>query len=85
MTGVQTCALPILRVANSGISAVVTPTGRTLVRTALGPIAVRDALLPAPRDPSLFARSRWRPLALTLALMLAGAGIREAATRRSGA
>jgi len=47
--------LPLVRVANTGISAVVDPHGRVLDRLPLGVDGVIDARLPRPADPPPFA------------------------------
>jgi len=50
--------LPMIRAANTGISAVIDPLGRTIGRTRLGEAAILDAGLPAPlADPPVVART----------------------------
>ncbi len=51
--------LPMIRVANSGLSAVITPLGHVPVRTALDEVTAVDVTLPAARPPTPFARWRW--------------------------
>ena len=49
--------LPLVRVANTGISAIVDPYGREVARLDLGKRAVLDGLLPQPLDsPTLYGR-----------------------------
>jgi apolipoprotein N-acyltransferase len=62
--------LPLVRVANNGISAVIDPLGRVLARTDLDAIGYVDTALPYSTGPTLFARAG----AWTLAgLLLLGA------------
>ena len=66
--------LPLVRAANTGISAVVDPYGRVIARLGIGEQGVLDSGLPAALPPTLFAR--WGELipmimaALFLALAL---------------
>jgi apolipoprotein N-acyltransferase len=64
--------LPLVRVANNGISAVVDPYGRMGARLALNRRAALDSALPAPLPPTLYARyGEWPALLLlTVALTL---------------
>ena len=48
--------LPLVRAANTGISAVVDPYGRVLAALPLGQEGVLDAALPAALPPTIFAR-----------------------------
>lgn len=48
--------LPVIRVANSGISAVIDPFGRMLQRTGLGIEAVIDTQLPRAGAPTIFSK-----------------------------
>jgi apolipoprotein N-acyltransferase len=59
--------LPLVRVANNGISAVVGPAGRVVERTDLDAIGYVDAALPRAGAPTPFARAgNWMLLALLL-------------------
>lgn len=64
--------LPMVRAANSGISAVVDPVGRVIVSLPLGVEGVLDAGLPRPVSPTLYARSGdgWAALMGGIALAL---------------
>lgn len=63
--------LPLIRAANTGVSAVIDPWGRVLSRTKLGEAAFLDALLPAPEPPTPYARlGDWPMRALLLVLLL---------------
>jgi apolipoprotein N-acyltransferase len=48
--------LPVVRAANTGISAVIDPLGRTIARLGLGVEGVLDASLPAAIAPTIYAR-----------------------------
>jgi apolipoprotein N-acyltransferase len=49
--------LPLVRAANSGISAVIDPVGRVIASLPLGVEGILDASLPQPISPTLYARS----------------------------
>lgn len=70
--------LPIVRAANTGISFVADPFGRTLAELALGVTGSLDAPLPAALPPTLYSRSGDLPVLLMIALILAGARIGRA-------
>ena len=59
--------LPLVRAANSGISAVVDPLGRVIASLPLGTEGVLDAGLPQPVAPTLYARAGDGPIALIAA------------------
>jgi apolipoprotein N-acyltransferase len=61
--------LPIIRAANTGISAIVDPYGRVVAELGLGQEGVLDGLLPAALPPTLFVR--FGPLIEVLTLALA--------------
>ncbi len=70
--------LPLLRAANTGISAAFDAQGRELARLGLTETGILDVPLPPPAPPTLYARFGDAPYALmlTLALALAFAGAR---------
>jgi apolipoprotein N-acyltransferase len=49
--------LPLVRAANTGISAVIDPVGRVIRSLPLGTEGVLDASLPRPLPPTLYARA----------------------------
>lgn len=59
--------LPVVRAANTGISAVIDPSGRIVTRLGLGIEGVLDASLPAALPPTLYARLRDIPIAVLMA------------------
>ncbi|MDK3073921.1 apolipoprotein N-acyltransferase [Sedimentitalea sp. JM2-8] len=64
--------LPMVRVANTGISAMIDPRGGIIASLPLGEAGFVDAGLPAPLAPTLYARSGdWPVLPLLLAGLLA--------------
>ncbi len=74
--------LPMVRAANTGISAMIDPLGRVVASLPLGQAGYLDAALPAPLPPTLYARSGDLPVLLLLiaaAVALWVAGRRQAA------
>jgi apolipoprotein N-acyltransferase len=71
--------LPLVRAANTGVSAVVDPLGRILDRLPLGTEGVLDARLPQPVSPTPYGRVGDLPAAamVALAFMLALRGRRQ--------
>lgn len=66
--------LPMVRAANTGISAVIDPYGRTLKRLGVGVEGVIDSPLPVALAPTPYARwGDWIPMILALALLAAAA------------
>jgi apolipoprotein N-acyltransferase len=59
--------LPLVRAANTGISAVVDPLGRIIKNLPLGAEGVLDSALPSPVEPTLFVRAGDSLAALMLA------------------
>jgi apolipoprotein N-acyltransferase len=62
--------LPIVRAANTGISAVIDPVGRIVAQLGLGIEGVLDANLPSAIAPTLYARLANIPAAIMLAIAL---------------
>ncbi|MEQ9694717.1 apolipoprotein N-acyltransferase [Shimia sp. SDUM112013] len=75
MRAIET-GLPLVRAANTGVSAVIDARGRITAQLALDTAGHLDAVLPAPRPPTPYARLGDLPLALVLALFCALAGFR---------
>ncbi|PZX19752.1 apolipoprotein N-acyltransferase [Palleronia aestuarii] len=71
--------LPMIRVANTGISAVIDAAGRVLAAFPLGEAGYLDHRLPVARERTLYSRTGDLPLAL---LLLATLGIAALARRR---
>lgn len=64
--------LPLVRAANTGISAVVDPYGRLVAHLGLGQRGVLDSPLPAALPPTLFARTgNWPVLGIVLLILIA--------------
>ena len=74
--------LPLVRAANSGVSAVIDPLGRTITSLPLGTEGIIDSGLPSPVESTAYARIGDRHIAVVLALVFAMASIRR---RRAGA
>ncbi|EAQ01721.1 apolipoprotein N-acyltransferase [Pseudooceanicola batsensis HTCC2597] len=62
--------LPMIRVANTGISAVIDPAGRLSGVMALGTGGVRDVPLPLAEEPTIYARTGDTPIAIALLVAL---------------
>jgi apolipoprotein N-acyltransferase len=60
--------LPIVRSANTGISAVIDPVGRVIAHLGLGTEGVLDSALPAAIAPTPFSRVQDIPTAIVVAL-----------------
>jgi apolipoprotein N-acyltransferase len=73
--------LPMIRAANSGVSAVVDPYGRIVASLPVGVADVIDAGLPTPLEPTIFARFGGWP-ALALGLLFAAASLAGRIRRR---
>ena len=58
--------LPMIRAANTGVSAVIDPWGRIIAQLALGQAGYVDADLPTPLAPTLYARTGDGPVFLLL-------------------
>jgi apolipoprotein N-acyltransferase len=76
--------LPLIRAANTGISAIIDPYGRILSQLPLGIEGVLDGQLPKPIAPPLFGRyPLLAPLGLSLFILLLAGILRLFETRRS--
>ncbi len=73
--------LPLVRVANSGISAVIDDRGRLREQTSLGTVEVLDVTLPAAGAPTPFARLGFTPVLAWMAAFVALAARIERRTR----
>ncbi|CAL74017.1 Apolipoprotein N-acyltransferase (ALP N-acyltransferase) [Bradyrhizobium sp. ORS 278] len=62
--------LPLVRSANTGISAVIDPVGRIISQLSLGTEGVLDAMLPVALQPTIYARFGDIPAAILLVLAL---------------
>ena len=62
--------LPLVRAANTGISAVIDPSGRIVARLGLGIEGVLDASLPSALPPTVYARLRDIPIVVIIAVAL---------------
>jgi apolipoprotein N-acyltransferase len=73
--------LPIVRAANTGISAVIDPLGRLVAQLGLGIEGVLDAALPAPSGATIYTRAGDIPAAVLVAIALANAMRRRASPK----
>lgn len=73
--------LPVVRAANTGISAVIDPVGRIIAKLDLGVEGVLDARLPAAIKPTVFARVGDIPALLFVAFAIIVAVRRRATSR----
>jgi apolipoprotein N-acyltransferase len=62
--------LPLVRAANTGISAVIDPLGRVVARLGLGIEGVLDSELPSANPPTVYARAGDVPAAVMVALAM---------------
>lgn len=69
--------LPMIRAANTGISAMINPAGRVLSQIPLGVSGVIDAALPAPLRVTVYARYGDAPVLIFLILMTSVAIFRQ--------
>ena len=69
--------LPLVRVANTGVSAVVDPAGRILAEIPLGQAGFLDQAIPAPLPPTLYARMGDLPILGLIVATLGGAFLRR--------
>jgi len=75
--------LPVVRAANTGISAVIDPLGRIVARLGLGIEGVLDSGLPSAIAPTIYAKSGDTPTAIVIAAALIFVLRRRAAKRTS--
>jgi apolipoprotein N-acyltransferase len=75
--------LPVVRAANTGISAVIDPLGRDVARLGLGIEGVLDSALPAAIAPTVYARTGDGPAAIIITLALVFVVRRRIAKRAS--
>ncbi|WP_299627875.1 apolipoprotein N-acyltransferase [uncultured Tateyamaria sp.] len=76
--------LPMIRAANTGISAVIDPNGRVTAALGLNMAGYLDAVLPAPAPPTIYSRTGDAPWAVLLFLGLVAAVLTRARLRQSG-
>ncbi|MDE2377900.1 apolipoprotein N-acyltransferase [Bradyrhizobium sp.] len=74
--------LPLVRSANTGISAVIDPVGRTVASLSLGIEGILDAGLPAAISPTVYARVGDVPAAIIIAIAVIFAVRRRVAGRQ---
>jgi apolipoprotein N-acyltransferase len=75
--------LPLIRSANTGISAVIDPKGRVTNALALNTAGYMDAALPAAAAPTVYSRSGDWPWVLIVALGLIAIILQRSASRRA--
>jgi apolipoprotein N-acyltransferase len=73
--------LPVVRAANTGISAVIDPTGRIVARLGLGIEGVLDSSLPSAIPPTVYARTGDIPVAVVIGAALIFVGRRRMSKR----
>ncbi|MEV8465406.1 apolipoprotein N-acyltransferase [Fluviibacterium sp. DFM31] len=69
--------VPLVRAANTGISAVIGPAGQMLAEIPLGVAGVIDVALPAPLPPTLYSRTGNWPVLIAALGLTAGLGLRR--------
>ena len=74
--------LPLVRAANTGISAVVDPLGRVVAQLGLGVEGVLDSTLPAAIAPTVFARTGSLPVGILIAAALVVVIVRRVPKRK---
>ena len=75
---------PLIRAANSGISAVVDPYGRVIAALGLGQTDVLDAPLPVGLESTLYRRTEWFSFASVMICIFACAALGRLGRRRRG-
>jgi apolipoprotein N-acyltransferase len=74
--------LPLVRAANTGISAIVDPMGRVVAQLGLGMEGVLDSTLPAAIAPTVFARTGSLPAGMLIAAALVVVIVRRVPKRK---
>ncbi len=64
--------LPLVRVANTGVSAMIDPLGRVTAQIPVGEAGFLDAAIPSRKSPTLYSKTGDTPLLLFLFMVLAG-------------
>jgi apolipoprotein N-acyltransferase len=64
--------LPLIRVANTGVSAVIDPFGRVTAQIPLGVAGAVDAKIPMTNRPTFYSKTGDTPLLILMVLVLAG-------------
>lgn len=67
--------LPMVRAANTGVSAVIGPHGRVIEQIPLGQAGYADAALPAPLPPTIYARTGDLPVFVLLLVSVVALGV----------
>lgn len=76
--------LPMIRVANTGVSAMIDPWGRITADIPLGEAGFVDAILPAPRKPTVYTRTGDAPVMVLLLIAAFGLfGLQSSGIRRN--
>lgn len=75
--------LPMVRVANTGVSAMIGPRGVVTAQVPLGQAGFVDTALPVALPPTPYARTGDAPLAVLIVVVLAGLGLSAAMSRRT--
>ena len=75
--------LPMVRAANTGISAVIDPKGQVVAALGLNEAGYLDALLPAPAPATLYSRTGDLPWGIVVLAGLLGAVLRRSHARRT--
>lgn len=75
--------LPLIRAANTGISAVIDPKGRVTASLALNEAGYLDAALPAPASPTLYSRTGDLPWILLVLAGLTASVLHRSRNRRT--
>lgn len=75
--------VPMVRSANTGVSAMIDPLGRVTASLPLGQAGFVDAPLPVPLNPTFYSRSGDRPVLILLLLLIAGIAVIQFTLRRA--